>query len=172
MTEIAGDNEVENGNACIRINICRSVPGKKYGESLLEGGAYGKVKEFIKLELTGVTPEKLRQACLARLRRKGIDTAKLEKVTSRKFYEQAAAEEEKALKKNFKPLPEGVTYYFAYPTNVIPNPKFEYVNGRGEPANWLKQGRGECTLTDGCLTLRSGGKPSLIFASTVSYPSS
>jgi len=158
LTEIAGDNEVENGNVCVRINICRTVTGKKYGESLLKGGAYGKMRDFVRLELTGIGPEKLRQASLARLRGKGIDTVKLEKVSGRKFYELAAAEEEKMLKKHFKTLPEGVTYSFAYPTNVIPNPKFEYVNGKGEPANWLKMGTGECKVTDAGLELRSGGK--------------
>ncbi len=158
LTEIAGDNEIENGDVCIRLNICRSVPGKKYSESLLAGGVYSQMAKFIKLRLNGVTPEKLKQDYLASLRRKGIETAELETLSGKTFYDHAAAEEEKTLAKRFKALPEGMKYYFASSTNVIPNPKFEYLNRRGEPANWLKRGTGECRVSDGALEIKSPEK--------------
>ena len=40
LHEIAAQTELEDGAACIKINICRSVRKRGYHESLLDGGAF------------------------------------------------------------------------------------------------------------------------------------
>ena len=158
LYEVAGNNEVEDGDVCIRINIGHSAPGKRYHESLLEHGVFSQMKQFLKLRLTGITPEKMREAYLAMLRSRGVDTAELEKLSGAKFYAAAGQAEKQTLGRKFKTLPEDVKYAWTYPTNVLPNAKFEYQNRAGEPVNWLKRGEGVCRYENGALTLKSSGK--------------
>ncbi|MBE6392946.1 MAG: hypothetical protein E7044_02670 [Lentisphaerae bacterium] len=161
LSELAADNPVSGKDVCVNINICRSVQGK-YGESLLADGSYGATPgKFIPIRLNGVSPGLMRREYLSMLKSKKVETSKIEKLSGAKFY--AAAEEalEKQLRKDHKFLPDGVAYYFATATNVLPNPEFKYMNRRGEPANWLKKGEGKAQLVNGVLELSSGGKMEL-----------
>ena len=161
LSELACENKVEDGQVCININICRSVPGCAYGESLLEGGAYSMVKKFPTLRLNGVTPQIMRSEFLEMLQQKKIDTTAIEKLNGAEFYAQGRALELKTLQSRYNTLPEGIAYYFPTKTNVLPNPRFEYVNFREEPANWMKKGNGTAQCGKEGLLLKSAGKVEL-----------
>ena len=158
LHEIAAQTELEDGAACIKINICRSVRKRGYHESLLDGGAFSKhIGDFVKLRLNGVTPARLRQEFLAMLKSKGVATAELDKLDGEAFYKKGRELLAQTQKSKFKVLPEGVAYYFASKTNVIPNPRFEYVNLKEEPANWIRQGQGTATCGADGVTLKTTG---------------
>ncbi|MBR6373149.1 MAG: glycoside hydrolase family 9 protein [Victivallales bacterium] len=155
LHEIAAQVEIEDGAACIKINICRTVRKRGYHESLLDGGVFSQMKQFVKIRLAGVTQEKLKGEFLAMLSSKGVATAELGKLEGEAFYKKGRELEAQTLKSKFKVLPEGVAYYFATKTNVIPNPRFEYVNLKEEPANWIRQGNGTVTCGQDGVTLKS-----------------
>ena len=145
------------GDAVVNINICRSLhETSSTFVSILEDGGYGANKAaFIPLRLTGVTGAACRRAYTAHLAGLGIETAAFAALPDKEFYEAAAKAAHAHLTRGRKVLPDGKLFVFDYPTNLIPNPKFEYLDRRGRMANWLKHGEGDYLYKEGALEMRS-----------------
>ena len=159
LAELAPYCKIDKGDAVVNINICRSLVDKADTYvSLLEDGAYSKKEDFIPLRLPGVTPTVLRTCYDAYLAKLGIDAKPFAQLNGAAFYDTAQAAVKAHLTSGRKIVPEGKHFIFDYPTNAIPNPKFEYLDKRGKIANWLKRGTGDYIFKDGALEMKSEEK--------------
>ncbi|MBR4222447.1 MAG: hypothetical protein IKR81_14900, partial [Victivallales bacterium] len=156
FAELAPYYAVAQGDVVVNINICRTLHEKADTYvSLLEGGTYSQKEKFIPLRLTGVDSATLHRCYEKHLATLGLDVAPFANFTGTKYYETAQNALNFHLTQGRKVLPDGVLFHFDTPTNVIPNPKFEYLDKRGRIANWLKRGDGDYHYKDGALEMSS-----------------
>ena len=158
FAELAPYCAVKEGDVMVNINICRSLHEKADTYvSLLEGGAYGQKEHFIPLRLAGVSATILRSCYEKHLAKQGIDVTSFANLAGAEYYDATQKALRQHLTSGRKVLPDGVLFHFASPTNVIPNPNFEYLDKRGRIANWLKRGEGVYLYKDGVLEMSSTG---------------
>lgn len=145
------------GDVTVNINIGRALHERTSTfVSILDDGGFGASKEkFIPLRITGVSAADMRKCYLAHLAKLGVDSSAFAALKDKEFYEAGEKAIREQLTHGRKVLAEGELYAFDYPTNVIPNPRFEYLDRRGRIANWLKRGEGDYLYKDDALEMRS-----------------
>ena len=159
FAELAPYCAVAEGDVAVNINICRSLHEKADTYvSLLEGGAYSQKEKFLPLRLAGVNAAPLRRCHEKRLTALGVAVEPFAALLDADYYAAAQKALQVHLTRGRKVLPEDVLFHFDTPTNVLPNPKFEYLDKRGRIANWLKRGEGDYLYNDGALEMSSSGR--------------